>query len=81
MYPRFCDWKCQIKSYPIFYYRYYQKNSYPRFGEYKFSRRTRTLILPSMISPGEVVPKYSYISVKNPDPIITVFHNNIVTWF
>jgi hypothetical protein len=32
----------------------------PNIGGYKFSRRTRTLILLSTISPGEVVPRYDF---------------------
>ena len=39
---------------------FHQEISYPRFGGYKFSRRTRTLILMSTISPGEVVPRYDF---------------------
>ena len=39
---------------------FHQEKSYPRFVGYKFSRRTRTLILMSTTSPGELVPRYDF---------------------
>jgi hypothetical protein len=66
-YPQFREWKWQsffsgevVPNILWMKMTVFHQISYPRSGGYKFSRRTRTLIMMSTISPGEVVARYDF---------------------